>query len=815
MICYLLSDAVATQTTNTQVFINGKTFGSKQPKTIEISTLNNPPNSLTKYEKLPLVCCSNSEFIKVIEDYKLIDPNQFAKLLAEKVHYHLSRQEPRIEFFYDLMGSALEQTKEHDNNKLIEIILANYKNDNIFLSYMVGSLTDPEQIQICADKLGFAFTAKNIYSLRTVLDKIDVLIHKIGASSKTPKICSSFLRKLNILLDNFKSSEPDEIITFILTIQDNDEVDNALCEKIVTKYKDCDSIFLAVVQQTNKPKLLDAIVKTGGAIPCTLEYIAKNTNHKYHAVIAENDYINLATCNFIAQETCNMPALEKLAQRIDKLAERLQINHTELLLKIFSNPNLIKSSQLSENWLINKERDLLILAQNPNISPKVLQWLIGKNDSEDAYAAIIKRCNSDDADLLSKIARLTKSKEVLQMLVAHPHVDDSTLEALDFNCADKITLTAIIEHQCTSNIMFKKLLRIENLDADLLRLIITKLQGLVRATNGRHEALFIQTDVRITETSDSIIKVIQEKLGNQLQQIEDKYIYIYDVKAQNPNTKTNVEPTKLLCVLIHNGKIYNNYIKYAYISKSHLEAIKKLIKAQKFLHITLTPEHIKYIKYLEPETPDDPIPDQIIKNISMAVSQLNQQDKTINEPILESKIAASEAVKLELDIGTYVGTVSQGKPHGSGKMLYKNGDSYEGEWKHGLEHGKGKAVYQNGDSYEGEWYFGFEHDNSGEYTQKSTGHNYKSIFRHGRLFYESIFMAMEDSKKQSLIDNYTPRWLCTCVERERNTSNGQHVMAANIIQFTILVNSQKRADEICEKTCEKSNMRWLQPLQYQ
>jgi hypothetical protein len=43
---------------------------------------------------------------------------------------------------------------------------------------------------------------------------------------------------------------------------------------------------------------------------------------------------------------------------------------------------------------------------------------------------------------------------------------------------------------------------------------------------------------------------------------------------------------------------------------------------------------------------------------------------------------------------------------GRGRMVWPNGEIYEGWWKHGHRWGKGRNMYENGDVYEGEFYDG-------------------------------------------------------------------------------------------------------------
>jgi hypothetical protein len=63
------------------------------------------------------------------------------------------------------------------------------------------------------------------------------------------------------------------------------------------------------------------------------------------------------------------------------------------------------------------------------------------------------------------------------------------------------------------------------------------------------------------------------------------------------------------------------------------------------------------------------------------------------------------------DEGLYTGEilVTEGLPHGQGKMNYVSGRVYEGEWVVGQWHGKGKLDNPNGDTYEGEFFFDARH----------------------------------------------------------------------------------------------------------
>ena len=51
----------------------------------------------------------------------------------------------------------------------------------------------------------------------------------------------------------------------------------------------------------------------------------------------------------------------------------------------------------------------------------------------------------------------------------------------------------------------------------------------------------------------------------------------------------------------------------------------------------------------------------------------------------------------------YEGETKNGKMHGKGIMRYAHGIFYEGEWKDGKRHGKGKMRFTNGEFCKGQW----------------------------------------------------------------------------------------------------------------
>ena len=57
----------------------------------------------------------------------------------------------------------------------------------------------------------------------------------------------------------------------------------------------------------------------------------------------------------------------------------------------------------------------------------------------------------------------------------------------------------------------------------------------------------------------------------------------------------------------------------------------------------------------------------------------------------------------EKNDGKYVGEIENGKPNGTGTIIYPDGEKYLGEWKNGKKHGQGTYTYPKGSEYVGEW----------------------------------------------------------------------------------------------------------------
>lgn len=90
---------------------------------------------------------------------------------------------------------------------------------------------------------------------------------------------------------------------------------------------------------------------------------------------------------------------------------------------------------------------------------------------------------------------------------------------------------------------------------------------------------------------------------------------------------------------------------------------------------------------------------------------------------------------------SYDGDWKDGKMHGLGTYLFRDGYTYRGEWEKNKQHGEGTAYYSGDRFYTGEWKNG-RYDGKGNFTY-TTGATYRGQFEfgrrggHGRIEYPS------------------------------------------------------------------------------
>ncbi len=100
---------------------------------------------------------------------------------------------------------------------------------------------------------------------------------------------------------------------------------------------------------------------------------------------------------------------------------------------------------------------------------------------------------------------------------------------------------------------------------------------------------------------------------------------------------------------------------------------------------------------------------------------LSQKDNSVNGSTMSTETTGSSITEntkiteilpsenyvveyLYLDGDVYTGYINDfGKPDGEGKMVYIEGDIYDGEWKNGLRNGKGTYTWNSGAKYVGDF----------------------------------------------------------------------------------------------------------------
>ncbi|CAJ1942636.1 unnamed protein product [Cylindrotheca closterium] len=107
-------------------------------------------------------------------------------------------------------------------------------------------------------------------------------------------------------------------------------------------------------------------------------------------------------------------------------------------------------------------------------------------------------------------------------------------------------------------------------------------------------------------------------------------------------------------------------------------------------------------------------------------------------PLTTERVMAKIKIEKQLRVGNkndreYTGSTLEGKPHGSGFMIFKNGKILCGNWLHGVFEGQGCALYENGDTCFGSF---LENKVHGYATYKTTFTKYVGQYhmnkRHGK-----------------------------------------------------------------------------------
>ena len=83
--------------------------------------------------------------------------------------------------------------------------------------------------------------------------------------------------------------------------------------------------------------------------------------------------------------------------------------------------------------------------------------------------------------------------------------------------------------------------------------------------------------------------------------------------------------------------------------------------------------------------------------------------------------------------GSYLETYDMRLRHGKGDQTYKDGSHYEGYWCENQIHYLGKLVFANGDVYEGCFDYGKLDGEDGTYTRYGDDEEYKGTWKDDKL----------------------------------------------------------------------------------
>ena len=96
-----------------------------------------------------------------------------------------------------------------------------------------------------------------------------------------------------------------------------------------------------------------------------------------------------------------------------------------------------------------------------------------------------------------------------------------------------------------------------------------------------------------------------------------------------------------------------------------------------------------------------------------SIKQLNlfesEDDKNVEDTQEESEDDKNEVKSINIENeGRYIGEIKNGLRHGKGKMIYNNGNIYEGNWLNDLFDGKGNYLHKKyGQNTSGDWENGY------------------------------------------------------------------------------------------------------------
>ena len=115
----------------------------------------------------------------------------------------------------------------------------------------------------------------------------------------------------------------------------------------------------------------------------------------------------------------------------------------------------------------------------------------------------------------------------------------------------------------------------------------------------------------------------------------------------------------------------------------------------------------------------------ILQNYSPRDGRLQRED---DRPAIEAIMKACRFDETHAD--AYQGQVdAEGRPHGLGSIVFRDGETYTGEWVHGRREGQGVTKYSDGAVYEGGYLHDLRHGTGN--LRWASGHRYEGGFYNG------------------------------------------------------------------------------------
>jgi len=128
-----------------------------------------------------------------------------------------------------------------------------------------------------------------------------------------------------------------------------------------------------------------------------------------------------------------------------------------------------------------------------------------------------------------------------------------------------------------------------------------------------------------------------------------------------------------------------------------------------FYSVWLFLKHERSVVFVEQRVPVSPLHKSIVKGILARYKDAQQSATRIEEQInskfksYETILPESHMLNIKTPQGHYIGEMINSEKDGFGKMIFTNGDIYEGQWKESYRHGIGRYKWTDGSYHVGNY----------------------------------------------------------------------------------------------------------------